>query len=202
MSFSFIFRQNDKEEQKTIRFTYMPNIWPELLAFGLNKSILGDWESEFRIRKIVWCLFFQSGWLEGAKVWKGDFCLLKVILLDVSAKLVIGKATPWKKWCLFAENPFFLFFQSWCLGRGRGLKKWFSLAACHKSFFHLSLELVPWAWTNEPPTHVLQIKKIQGNLKLKPCMFHIVQDILWGSSSQRPTCWADALPTELLTLWP
>jgi hypothetical protein len=49
----------------------MPNIWPDSLAFGLKNRLSGmkiDWESDFRIRKIGWCLFFQSWWLEGAKI--------------------------------------------------------------------------------------------------------------------------------------
>ena len=90
-----------------------------------------DWESEFRIRKIVCCLFFQSSWLEGAKIWKGGFCLLKVILLDVSAKLVLGKATPW----------------CWCLGKGRCWRSDFCLPKI--VFFHLPPELVPGAWKND-----------------------------------------------------
>ena len=40
-SFSLIFMPNDKEEQ-TIRFTCMPNIWPDSLAFGLKKSFILD----------------------------------------------------------------------------------------------------------------------------------------------------------------
>jgi hypothetical protein len=38
----FIFRQNDKEETNDKIHIFMPNIWPDLLAFGLKKSIIGD----------------------------------------------------------------------------------------------------------------------------------------------------------------
>ena len=59
MSFSWNFSQTDKEE-KPIRFTQMPNIWPDLRAFGLNNWLPWmkiAWGSEFLIQTIVWCLF-------------------------------------------------------------------------------------------------------------------------------------------------
>ena len=129
-----------------------------------------DGVNEFRIQKIVWCLFFQSWWLEGAKIWKDCFCLLKVILSDVSAKLVLGKATPLGNVIFVCQNRFFQFppgrgsssiagalegVGAWksdfCLPKtvfslragalgGRGLQKWFSLA--EKRFFRLPPELV------------------------------------------------------------
>jgi len=71
MSFSLIFRQNDEEEKTNHIYICAQHIWPDLLAFGLKKSIMGmkiEWENDFWIRKIVWCLFFQSWWLEGAKI--------------------------------------------------------------------------------------------------------------------------------------
>ena len=133
----FIFRQNDKEETNDKIHIFMPNIWPDLLAFGLKKSIIGDedwfgmWISDPKN-----CLVLV---LPELVVRRGQDLKRWFLLAGCICKLVLGKATPWKSWCLFAENHFFLFFQRWCLGRCRGWKVIFACCLPKIVFFSIFL---------------------------------------------------------------
>ena len=87
-----------KGRTKKIRFTYMPNIWPDSLAFGLNRSIIGDENS-------------LGKWLSDPKKatpWK------RSILVCQNRFFPLPELVPWKgqglkKWFSLANNRFSIF---------------------------------------------------------------------------------------------